>query len=102
MVLVSTQAGVRFAWSDPGIIILPQKLWPRVGHLCDDEFAADVGEDGACGEEHAARVPLENVGGGGQHPDVEQHQRHHSANQRSHRLAQTSVLTSPVSVSLQQ
>ena len=49
-----------------------EELGPRVGHLADDELAADVGEHRPRQVEHAARVLVQDVVGGEPGPDEEQ------------------------------
>ena len=52
---------------DPG-----QQLRPGVGHLGDDQLAADVGEHRPGQVEHAAGVLVQDVVGGETDPDEEQ------------------------------
>lgn len=73
-----------------------EELHPGVGHLGNDQAAADVGEHRAGQVEHAPGVHVENVVGGGQHPDEEHHHRHGGRHQRPQRLAQTSILARPL------
>ena len=49
-----------------------EQLRPGVGHLGDDELAADVGEHCPGQEEHGPGVQLQDVVGREQHPDEEQ------------------------------